>query len=568
MKRIKIYMVQIVCIVFLLLSGSLISKGLMQNPGYDQTCEAYRNGWQVQAGEQELKYEELPEYLVREGIQEVTLSRKVNEADTVGFFSFQQQVQVYLTKEEIHQFSDCTEEEIVLQFEQNQRLGSKTPGNGWMFVELTPEDTGKILTIRIKECYGEGRVTFPAIYHGTRAGITAHYLKEKIPMFLLSVFGIMIGLMLLLIWGVSGQKLQLSKGLPWLALFAVFIGAWSAIEANIYSFFFQKLLLISWLSYLCLKMAVAPFIQFVNLTFHNGRSKLLKGLTIISLMEFWITSALQFFKIVDFADTIFVTHCVLMIASAYIILTAIPKLRHRSKQKIVQEQQITYVVHSIFILVVAVTSLQDMYRYYFSNNPDVAFCSRFGYFGYIIAVAAALLLDFMNLTVMGKQAAQIKQEAARDPMTQLYNRAEFEKDIDKRTSKNSKKMGIIMLDLNNLKLINDTCGHDAGDYYIIISSKVIQEIFGGCGKIYRIGGDEFCCITRNLAEDDFETDRQRLEDKMKELHLPGFHAAMEVAAGYAVFDPERDQNIKDTMKHADKCMYDRKRKLKEEKEIN
>lgn len=43
---------------------------------------------------------------------------------------------------------------------------------------------------------------------------------------------------------------------------------------------------------------------------------------------------------------------------------------------------------------------------------------------------------------------------------------------------------------------------------------------------------------------------------------------MEVAAGYAVFDPERDQNIKDTMKRADKCMYERKRKLKEEKEIN
>lgn len=568
MKRIKIYVVQIVCIVFLLLAGSLISRGLMQNPGYDQTCEAYRSGWQVRAGEQELEYAELPQYLAGAGIQEVTLSRKVNEADTVGFFSFQQQVQVYLTKEEISQFDACSEEETVIRFEQNQRLGSKTPGNGWMFVELTPEDTGKILTIRIKECYGSGRVILPTLYHGTRMGITMHYLREKIPMFLFSVLGIMIGLMLLLIWGVSGQKLQLSKGLPWLALFAVFIGAWSAIEANIYSFFFRKLLLISWLSYLCLKMAVAPFIQFVNLTFHNGQSKILKGLTIISLMEFWITGALQFFKIVDFADTVFITHGVLMIASAYIILTAIPKLFHRSKQKIVQDQQITYVVHSIFILVVAVTSLQDMYGYYFTNNPDVAFYSRFGYFGYIIAVTVALLLDFMNLTVMGKQAAQIKQEAARDPMTQLYNRMEFEKDLERRTVRNSKKMGIIMLDLNNLKLFNDTCGHDAGDYYIIISSKVIQEIFDGRGKIYRIGGDEFCCVTRDLTEEDFETDRQRLEEKMKELRLPGFHAAMEVAAGYAVFDPERDQNIKDTMKRADKCMYERKRKLKEEKEIN
>ena len=88
MNKVKIYVVQIVCIVFLLLAGSLFSRGLMQNPGYDQTCEAYRSGWQVRVGEQELEYAELPQYLAGAGIQEVTLSRKVNEADTVGFFLF------------------------------------------------------------------------------------------------------------------------------------------------------------------------------------------------------------------------------------------------------------------------------------------------------------------------------------------------------------------------------------------------------------------------------------------------------------------------------------------------
>lgn len=563
MRRVRIYVVQIVSVIALLLTGSLISIGIMQNPGYDQACEPYRDGWKVRIGEQELEYEQLPQYLIGEGIREAVLYRKVEEADAVGFFAFQQQVQVYLTQDEIRRFEACTDEETVLQFEQNGSLGSKTPGNGWMFVELKPNDIGKILTIRIEECYGEGRVILPAVYHGTRAGITMHYLKEKIPMFLLSTFGIMIGLMLLLLWAVSGQKLQLNKGLPWLALFAVFIGAWSAIEANIYSFFFRKLLLISWLSYLCLKMAVAPFIQFVNLTFHNGQSKVLRGLTIVSLAEFWITAALQFFKIADFADTIFITHGVLMIASAYIIATAIPRLRRRFQQEDAGNQQITYVVHSIFILVVAVTSLLDLYRYYFTNSPDVAFYSRFGYFGYIIAIVAALLMDFINLTAMGKQAAQIKREAARDPMTQLYNRAEFEKDLDRRTVRNSRRAGIIMLDLNNLKLFNDTCGHDAGDYYIIVSSKVIQEIFDKRGKLYRIGGDEFCCIVENLTEEDFAEDRRQLEKKMKGLRLPGFSMRMEAAAGYAVFDPERDLSLKDTMKRADKYMYERKRELKQ-----
>lgn len=560
MKTVKVYGIQIVCLIFLLLAASCIFPiGTGDSTVSGRDCEPYRNGWKVHMEDSQPKYweeacDELPAYIAKQGVGEVTLERTIEDPGTIGFFAFQQQVYVYLDGEEIQRFVP------------EQPKYSKTPGNRWQFVELTQADVGRKLSIRLIQCYSENRVMIPVLYHGTKAGIMLHYLAGKIPMFLLSMLGVTVGLMLLLIWAVSGEKIQLSKGLPWLALFAVFIGAWSAIEANIYSFFFDNLLLISRLSYMCLKMSVAPFILFVNITFHSGESRLLRALTGLSLVEFWVTGILQLVGIMDYADTVFLTHGILMIASTYVIVTAIPRLiLHKKEWKNVIEQKITYVVHSIFIIVVAVTSLLDIYGYYFTNNPDVALHSRFGYFGYILAVTIALLMDYMNLVVMGRQAEVIKKEASIDAMTKLSNRAEFERDMDRFTPENSRHMGVVMFDLNNLKYVNDTFGHEVGDYYIISGSRVIYDNFDRWGKLYRIGGDEFCCIAKNLTEDGFKVQGREMEQQMENFHMEEsttIDITMEIASGYAAFDPAVDSDLKETMKRADVHMYERKKQLK------
>lgn len=523
-------------------------KGILQN---DNKCEAFRAGWQISVQDQTKDYDVLPQYYSGKGIDEIILSRTVEGEDTVGFFAAQQQVFVYLDEEEILRFA-------TLDF-----LESRSPGGGWLFVELSDKDAGKTLSIRILPCYDSNNIKLPVLYHGTKAGIITYYLGQKLPMLLISILGIVVGLILIILWAVSGKKLQLGKGIPGLALFAIFIGTWSAIETNLYSFFTDRLVLFSWMSYMCLKMSVVPFLLFVNYTFHKGRSKFLHILTVCSLAEFWLTSILQFIGIMDYADTVYITHVILMAGSIYIIMTTLPRLlRFKKDWEGLADRKITYTVHSIFIIVVAVTALLDLYFYYHSNSTDIATFSRFGYFGYIVAVTTASLMDFINLIVMGKQAAIIKEEASYDAMTKLRNRAAFEKDIVKPGAKQRKAMGIILFDLNNLKLFNDVYGHDMGDYYIIVSSEVIQDHFARWGKTYRIGGDEFCCIAKNLPEAAFEMERKKLEQRMTELHVPGYDLHMEISSGYALFDPDKDQSLKDTVKHADARMYERKKELK------
>jgi diguanylate cyclase (GGDEF)-like protein len=163
---------------------------------------------------------------------------------------------------------------------------------------------------------------------------------------------------------------------------------------------------------------------------------------------------------------------------------------------------------------------------------------------------------------MGHDAEQIQVAASTDPLTKLMNRATFEHDIAAGTPLKWDKTGIVMIDLNNLKHFNDVHGHGMGDYYIIISSEIICDSFAKYGTVYRIGGDEFCVIAHNLSFDAFISIRTHIEDYMSMLKMPASDLHMQISSGYAIFDSNLDQNLKDTMKRADELMYARKLELK------
>ena len=218
--------------------------------------------------------------------------------------------------------------------------------------------------------------------------------------------------------------------------------------------------------------------------------------------------------------------------------------------------------HILFLIVIIATTLADLYRYYFTNDPDIAKFSRIGYLGYIIMVVLTLLLEFMKWVSIGKQAENIKEEASMDAMTKLWNRACFERDIDKPSPKKCRRMGILMFDLNNLKTFNDKYGHDMGDYYIKVCSEVLRDAFSMWGNVYRIGGDEFCGIAENLSEEEFERVKLEMESQIKQLRIPNYDLTMEIASGFCRFNEKLDMNLRDTMKRADENMYERKQRMK------
>lgn len=563
MKKVKthkayvIFGIQIAVLVLVVIGGLFFGGSTGEKEGF--ACEEMRDGWTVlyEDGTQEA-FDVLPEYVRTNGSNELVIQRELGtidpDCDTIGIFVYQQQVTAYL------------EEEEILSFIQSEGFISEMPGNSWKFMKFDSEDSGKTLSIKIKQCYEKDKVILPVLYKGTSEGIMSEQIKEALPHFLVSLLGVTIGVILLILYVLAAKKnIMLGQGLPWLGLFSIFIGIWSSIEINVYSFFFDNLLLFSNIGQMSLKMCIVPFIMFDNVTFRNGKSKILNVLAGVSVAEFWITSILQFTGIVDYANTIFITHGILIVLAVVEAIKSVKDIVAERQNKVHRvEKRETYMMHSLFMIVIIVTTLADLYRYYFTNDSDIAMFSRIGYLGYIIMVVLTLLLDFMKWVTIGKQAENIKEEASMDAMTKLWNRACFERDIDKPSPKKRKKMGILMFDLNNLKTFNDNYGHDMGDYYIKVCSEVLRDSFSMWGNVYRIGGDEFCGIAENLTEEEFERVKLEMESQIKQLRIPNYDLTMQIASGFCRFDEKLDMNLRDTMKRADINMYERKQRMKQE----
>ena len=161
-----------------------------------------------------------------------------------------------------------------------------------------------------------------------------------------------------------------------------------------------------------------------------------------------------------------------------------------------------------------------------------------------------------------------KDISSHDALTKVMSRNSYDsmvREFDKKIRDDSStvKFAICECDLNNLKIINDTFGHDAGDTYIINCCKLICDIFKH-SPVYRIGGDEFVAVLQSDDYDNLELIKRSIlntcvEEMTKAVPLSQKRS---FAAGFAIFDSAHDHCFANVMKRADVEMYENKKMLK------
>ena len=189
------------------------------------------------------------------------------------------------------------------------------------------------------------------------------------------------------------------------------------------------------------------------------------------------------------------------------------------------------------------------------------------FFWIIIVFTLFLLLvtlySIYNMLKMKREKKSIETESFKDTLTNVYNRKKLESIkgmFDDKTVK--KELVAYVVDLDNLKPINDSFGHDVGDKFIIYTSEILKEVFGNNSYIFRMGGDEFYVVSylelTNLKEDiknlNAQIDRL-IQKKRREIDKP-----FNLSYGYAV--RRSYENIDQTFKRADESMYKNKQKNK------
>ena len=193
----------------------------------------------------------------------------------------------------------------------------------------------------------------------------------------------------------------------------------------------------------------------------------------------------------------------------------------------------------------------------------------------ILSIVAVVLLVILILTLRNvKTTKKVKEEehivddlnkrVFVDALTSVRNKGAFNDYIqgmqEKLDSGELSDFAIGVFDCNNLKKINDHHGHDKGDIYIKTASRLICEVFDH-SPVFRIGGDEFAVILQGDDYDNRENLVSDFEKRQKDICESAERTWEEVrvALGVAVYDPNTDRSVNDTVRRADKIMYENKR---------
>lgn len=143
-----------------------------------------------------------------------------------------------------------------------------------------------------------------------------------------------------------------------------------------------------------------------------------------------------------------------------------------------------------------------------------------------------------------------QDELYRDVLTGIYNRRYYEDQLRKQIL----PAGIAMIDLDDFKLYNDTCGHNAGDLALTTVAGVIRGMIRRTTDILiRYGGDEFLLVMPGVKEEDFTQKLRQIQNEVHSKEVPGFsRLQLSVSIGGVLSE---EHKIENAVEMADKLMY-------------
>ena len=179
----------------------------------------------------------------------------------------------------------------------------------------------------------------------------------------------------------------------------------------------------------------------------------------------------------------------------------------------------------------------------------------------LVSLLTAILI-YINMV----SRERIKFYSTYDVLTGAYNRRAGLEMLTVRMPKDSRrKCGVcfIFLDVNGLKQVNDTLGHDKGDELIVTAANVIMNTIREEDLLIRMGGDEFLIVLKQTFESDAEVIWQRIVKKYQDINdLESRPYFISVSHGIVAADNCRLKGVDEMIKIADELMYKEKREMK------
>ena len=159
--------------------------------------------------------------------------------------------------------------------------------------------------------------------------------------------------------------------------------------------------------------------------------------------------------------------------------------------------------------------------------------------------------------------AALREMSLVDPLTLLYNRRgllALARQLFKVADRMRRRVSHIFVDLDGLKVINDSLGHGVGDQALLETTELLKETFRDSDIIARMGGDEFVVLAMENAGADAELWTARLQENLRARNARADRSyLLSLSIGIVYYDPDAPRELDDLLARADRLMYEEKR---------
>lgn len=164
----------------------------------------------------------------------------------------------------------------------------------------------------------------------------------------------------------------------------------------------------------------------------------------------------------------------------------------------------------------------------------------------------------MDITDLAESGEELRKRAEQDTLTGLMNRAGIIDDIRRRLASGA-PVGVLLMDLDGFKAVNDTMGHLVGDRLLTVQSRRLEAVARREDAVGRLGGDEFVVISSAVGEQALMGLARRVRHALcQPVSLDGVEVGCSASVG-AAWSPEHGVTHDELMRHADEAMYRAKR---------
>ncbi len=166
-------------------------------------------------------------------------------------------------------------------------------------------------------------------------------------------------------------------------------------------------------------------------------------------------------------------------------------------------------------------------------------------------------LERENLALKAR-VAELEQLVVRDTLTPLFNRRYFIDELNRWCSRSNRyggDYGLLFIDVDSLKAVNDQHGHLAGDVVLTAVANALLALVRRSDIVARVGGDEFAILLVNISIDKLSRKAEHISDTMRQLEVPyqGARLTPNVSVGFTPLEP--GVRALDLIMRADRSMY-------------